>query len=351
MNGRGAVDLSGVAVVIPCYRAAGSIADVIREIPDAVASIICVDDASDDATLTVLEELSGTDPRIRVLRHETNQGVGGATVSGYRAAITGGADVIVKMDSDGQMDPSLIPSLVGPILRGEADYVKGNRFFDIEHVRAMPKLRILGNAGLSFISKLSTGYWDLFDPTNGFTVIQADVAALVPLAKLHKRYFFESDLLFRLRCLGARVVEQPMVARYGNETSHLSEFRAALTFPFLHARNLLKRIVYNYFLRGFDVGSLSLLAGLALTGFGVVFGIAEWTESIRSQVPATAGTVMLSAFPLLVGIQLLLAFLQRDLALTPKEAIHSRLAALTVLGVDDPVVEARSGGAGDLSRD
>ena len=189
----------------------------------------------------------------------------------------------------------------------------------------------MGNAALSFLAKLSTGYWDLFDPANGFTAIHADVAAMLPLDKLHKRYFFESDILFRLRSFGARVVEQPMAAYYGDEKSNLSELNALFTFPFLHARNLLKRIVYNYFLRGFDAASLSLIAGAVLTAFGLGVGVTAWIESAQTGIPATSGTVMLSAAPLLIGFQLLLAFLQHDVAMTPRSAIHPRLSSYTVL--------------------
>ena len=323
--------LDGVVVVLPCYRSAGSVAEVVRRIPSGVRHIVCVNDASDDGLSDVLATLSQKDSRIEIVTHETNGGVGQATVTGYRRAMELGARILVKIDSDGQMNPAFIPALVQPILSGEADYVKGNRFFDIDSVRAMPRLRLAGNAGLSFLTKLSTGYWDLFDPTNGFTALHADVAAVLPLDKLHKRYFFESDMLFRLRCFGARIVEQPMEASYGDEKSNLSELNALLTFPLLHGRNFLKRIGYNYFLRGFDTASLHLIAGIGLSLFGIVFGLAAWLESMATSVPATAGTVLLGATPLLIGFQLLLAFLQHDVSMTPKVPIHPRLAGYTVL--------------------
>ncbi|HUS96219.1 MAG TPA: glycosyltransferase family 2 protein, partial [Hyphomicrobiaceae bacterium] len=174
-------------------------------------------------------------------------------------------------------------------------------------------------------------YWDLFEPTNGFTAIHADVAALLPLEKLHERYFFESDMLFRLGTVDARVVELPMETRYGDETSHLSEMNALLTFPLLHARNLVKRIVYNYFLRGFSIASLYLVAGSVLSIFGFIFGLFAWVESAQSGTPATSGTVMLSAMPVLIGFQLLLGFLQHDVSMTPKAPIHSRILYYTVL--------------------
>lgn len=323
-----------IAVVIPCYRAAGSIGAVVREIPADVWRIYCVNDASPDDTVAAIETAAARDDRVRLLSRETNGGVGAAVVDGFRAAIADGAAIIIKIDSDGQMDPAYIPHFAAPIADGEADFVKGNRFFALERVTRMPKKRIVGNAGLSFITKLSTGYWDIFDPTNGYVAIHADVAQLLPLEKLHRRYFFESDLLFRLGTLRARVIELPIEAVYGAETSHLSELRCLATFPFLHARNFWKRLFYNYFLRNFSTASISLVAGLFLCVFGLGFGAVHWLESLRTGQVATAGTVMFSALPLLIGIQFVLNFLSQDVALTPSTAIHRRLATRRVLGAD-----------------
>lgn len=321
-----------IAVIIPCYCAAGTVAAVVSSIPDEVWRIYCVDDASPDDTIAAIEAVAADDARVRLVRRTTNGGVGAAVVDGMQAAIADNASVIVKIDSDGQMNPAFIPNFVAPIVAGEADFVKGNRFFVLERVRRMPPLRIFGNAGLSFISKLSTGYWDMFDPTNGYIAIQADIARLLPLEKLHRRYFFESDLLFRLSTLRARVIELPLEAIYGNETSHLNELRCLATFPFLHGRNFAKRIFYNYFLRNFSAASISLVAGLLLFAFGALFGVTHLIDSIRTGHVATAGTVMFSALPLLVGIQFLLNFLSQDVALTPTTAIHRRLATRQVLG-------------------
>jgi glycosyltransferase involved in cell wall biosynthesis len=320
-----------VAVVIPCFRAEHSIAEVVASVPAFVSMIICVDDCSDDGQAQVLRRLSEEQSRVHVVTHTQNQGVGGATVSGYRRALELDAEVLVKIDADGQMDPDFIVPLIAPILEGEADYAKGNRFFDLEEVRCMPTVRLVGNAGLSLITKLTTGYWDLFDPTNGFTAIHANVARILPLHRLHKRYFFESDLLFRLSLVRARIVDVPMVPIYGDEISNMSASRTLLTFPFLHGRNMLKRIVYNYYLRGFSAASLSLLVGLPLVLFGVIFGVLSWMESAATGNPATAGTVMLSSLPLLVGFQLLLHFMQHDVASVPKVSIQKRVQRLSAL--------------------
>ena len=171
----------------------------------------------------------------------------------------------------------------------------------------------------------------IFDPTNGYTAIHARIAGSIPLGKLHKRYFFESDVLFRLSTIRARVVEVPMAAFYGDETSNLSVTKTLVSFPLLHGRNFLKRLVYNYFLRGFSAASLCLLFGVPILLFGLIFGIDTWTESAQTGVAATAGTVMLSAMPILVGIQLLLTFLVIDVSAAPVHAIHRKIDRIEVL--------------------
>lgn len=320
-----------VAVVIPCYNVAATIAGVLASIGPEVARIHCVDDASSDDTARIIAALAENDRRIALVSRTANGGVGAATVAGYRAALAEGADLIVKLDGDGQMDPRHIPRFVAPLLDRSADYVKGNRFFNIATVQSMPAARILGNAGLSFLTKLSTGYWTLFDPTNGYTALAANVARTLPLDQLHPRYFFESDLLFRLAVNRAKVIELPLMSTYSGERSHLSELRCLLTFPLLHLRNFLKRIAYNYFLRNFSIASVNLLAGVALTLFGLIFGLGQWMRSAEFGMAATPGTVMLSALPFLLGIQFLLSFLAHDIAMTPAEPLQNRLADVTIL--------------------
>jgi len=313
-----------VAVAIPCYRVAGHILDVLAAIGPEVDDIYCIDDACPDGSGDLVER-QVADPRVRVLRHAQNQGVGGAVLTGYLQALADGATVIVKVDGDGQMDPALIPLLVAPILRGDADYVKGNRFFDLRHIRRMPKLRRIGNLGLSFMAKASTGYWDIFDPTNGYTAIHADVAALLPFDNISRRYFFETDMLFRLNTLRAVVLDVPMDARYGDENSNLNISRIAGEFLVKHCRNLGKRIAYNYFLRDLSIASLELLVGAGLTIFALLFGGWHWYVSSSTSTAATVGTVMIPALALLFGLQLILAFLGYDIASVPRRALHPRL--------------------------
>lgn len=312
--------LARVAAVIPCYRVSRQILDLLRAIPADVTAIYVVDDCCPEASGDLVER-DCRDPRVTVLRHEVNQGVGGAMITGFRQALADGAEIVVKLDGDGQMDPALLPQFVQPIAWGRADYAKGNRFFNIEDVRAMPKVRVLGNVALSFITKMSTGYWSLFDPNNGYVAIDARVLARLPLDKIDRRYFFESDMLFRLKTLRARVVDVPMEAVYADEASSLSPLRSIPHFLSRHMVNLGKRIGYDYFLRDFSLATLELVFGLLLFGFGAAFGTATWIENGLAGRLTSPGTVMLAVLPMMMGLQLLLAFVGFDMANVPAEPI------------------------------
>ncbi|MBI3524592.1 MAG: glycosyltransferase family 2 protein [Betaproteobacteria bacterium] len=310
-----------IAVVIPCYRVTSHVLDVIARIGPEVSAIFAVDDGCPEGSGNFITK-NCTDARVTVLHNPRNLGVGGAVLTGYRAAIEAGAVVIVKVDGDGQMDPGLIPTLVAPIVAGVADYAKGNRFFDIEKIQAMPNIRIFGNAVLSFMTKLSSGYWDLFDPTNGYTAIHADVARHLPFEKISNRYFFETDMLFRLNTLRAVVVDVPMDAKYGEEVSNLKISKIIGEFLFKHIRNFGKRIFYNYYLRDMSLASIELPLGIFLTIFGGSFGVYHWISSVQEGVATSAGTVMLAALPVLMGVQLILAFLGYDIANVPRRPLH-----------------------------
>lgn len=309
-----------IAVVLPCYRVSRQIAGVIARIGPECTAIYAVDDKCPESSGDALAATCA-DPRVTVIRHEANQGVGGAMITGFRQALADGADIVIKIDGDGQMDPALIPSFIAPILDGQADYVKGNRFFSPEDVRAMPKARLIGNLALSFLTKLSSGYWSIFDPNNGYVAIDARVLACLPLGKVSRRYFFESDMLFRLNTLRARVIDLPMEALYDEETSSLDPLRMVPHFLKRHLVNAFKRITYSYFLRDFSIASLELLAGILLLGFGLVFGGMTWLANMRAGIATPTGTVMLAALPVLMGVQFLLAFAGYDIASTPSRPI------------------------------
>jgi glycosyltransferase involved in cell wall biosynthesis len=312
-----------IAVVIPAYRVTGHVLEVLAEIGPEVSKIYVVDDACPDGS-GALVAAKCSDKRVEVLTHAENQGVGGAVVTGYRAALVGGADIVVKVDGDGQMDPAMISDLIQPIVDGHADYTKGNRFDNLVGLREMPGIRVLGNGALSLMSKISSGYWNVTDPTNGFTAIHRDVLKAMPLDMLSKRFFFESDVLYRLSIMRAVVWDVPMDARYGNEKSNLSVLKALFEFPGKHLVRFHKRLFYNYYLRDMSAASLELPLGAALGWFGFIFGVNRFAESINSGIPATAGTVMLSAVPVILGFQLVLAFLSYDIASVPKRVKHRR---------------------------
>ncbi len=313
-----------IAVVVPCHRETAHVLDVLAGIGDEVAHVLVVDDACPDGTgRHVMAHCK--DPRVEVLIHEHNKGVGGATITGYRRALELGADIIVKVDGDGQMDPAMIPALVHPIAAGEADYAKGNRFHQFFAVGRMPPVRITGNMLLSFLSKLSSGYWDVFDTTNGFTAIHANVARALPLDAISEGFFFESDMLFRLGLMRAVVRDIPMQARYGNETSAISIPRIIPEFLAKHAVNTFKRIWYIYFVREFSFASIQLVVGKVMALFGIAYGAYWWHVSSVTGVSATAGTVLLAALPIILGSQFLIAFVNTDTRNVPRNPVHPYL--------------------------
>ena len=314
---------NNIAVVVPCYRVNDHIEKVIGLMPDCVDMIICVDDACPQRSGDTVRALNN--PRVSVITHQINQGVGGAVKTGYQIAISRGADIVVKIDGDGQMDPRLIENFIKPIAIGNADYTKGNRFYNLEDVSQMPVQRIFGNLALSFFNKLSSGYWSLFDPTNGYTAIHSNILRVLPIKKISCRYFFESDMLFRLNIVRAHVVDVPMAAVYGDEKSSLKIHKIIPEFLRGHFVNLVKRVAYNYFLRDFSIASIELILGIASLLFGTIFGITAWTASIASGEVASTGTVMVAALPVILGMQLVLSFIHYDISTVPTSPIYPLL--------------------------
>lgn len=313
-----------IAVIIPCYKVTEHIVGVLDAIGGEVSAIYCVDDACPVGSGAHISKYI-SDKRVQILYHEENQGVGAAVMTGYKQAITEGMDILVKVDGDGQMDPVLIEKFIAPIQESRADYTKGNRFYSLELSQDMPWVRKVGNFGLSFFCKLSSGYWNVFDPTNGYTAISAKVAAELPFDKIATRYFFESDLLFRLYTFRAVVWDIPMKAKYGNEKSNLSVSSSLFSFFARHVVNTGKRLFYTYFLRDFSIASLELFFGVLLLLSGLWFGGHQWSDSVRSGIEASAGTVMLAALPIIIGFQLLLSFLNYDMNNVPRRAKHPML--------------------------
>jgi len=315
------------AVVIPCYRVKNKIIDVLNNIPSTIEKIYVVDDACPEKSGQYVQE-NFKNSRIEVIFLSKNQGVGGATLAGFSAAHAAGYEIVVKIDGDGQMDPALIPQFIFPIANGQADFTKGNRFYSPRSLRGMPAMRLWGNAFLSFFSKITSGYWQMMDPTNGFIALHTNLLPWLDVNKLEKRYFFENDLLFRLGILRAVVVDIPMNSRYADEHSSLSIKNSLFTFPGKLAIRILKRFTYCYFIRDFNIASVFFVFGFLLCGFGFIFGGLQWIHSILTGEFTSSGTVMLAGLPVLLGVQFFLFALQYDVLMQPRLVIYPSLAAL-----------------------
>lgn len=308
-----------IAAVVPAYKEERMIATVIRTMPDFVDHIVIVDDCSPDDTVQAAERVG--DPRVTLIRHSENQGVGGAIITAHRAAMDLGSDVNVVMAGDAQMDPVYLPDLLDKVTDGGFGFAKANRFYSPESFRGMPGHRVFGNILLSFFTKLSSGYWNLFDPQNGYTAVRTEALRRIALDRVARRYSFENDLLIRLNIAQVSATDVPIPAVYGEEVSSI---RLVKVIPELIHRLTVgywSRIWYRYVLWSFSPIALLLFAGLPLTLFGL--GVSIWVVlQIAMSVVATAATVMLAAVPLMLGFQMLLTALQLDIQATPDAPDH-----------------------------
>ena len=305
------------ALVIPSYKVSKHILDVINNIPEFVNNIIVVDDKCPQNSGNIA--VTSNDKRVVVCYHEVNQGVGGAVVTGYKKALELNSDIVIKVDGDGQMDVAYMQKLIQPIVDEKADYTKGNRFTDFKALRQMPKIRLFGNSGLSFLVKASSGYWNMMDPTNGYTAINKHALEELDLDNLSKRYFFESDMLINLNIENAVVTDVDIPAKYGDEESSLSITKTLFGFPPKLFKGLCKRIFLKYFIYDFNMLSLYLVLGLPMILFGMSWGGFKWIEAIITNVETTTGTVMLSVLPIILGTQFLLQAIQIDMSNVPKK--------------------------------
>lgn len=311
-----------VGVIIPAYRVALHIEAVLRSIPGWVDMIVVVNDASPDDTADRVRKIN--DQRVTLIENEENLGVGGATLAGFQYALQKGCTIIAKMDGDGQMEAKYLDRLVWPIVDGDADFTKGNRFADPSTIGRMPLVRRLGNLALSFMAKVATGCWRVFDPTNGYMAMDASVFRDLDRQMIHRRYFFEISLLFSLNLKRAAIMDIPIPAQYHGEKSSLSVWRTLIEFPWLMIRKAALRIWLQYYVLDFSVGSLFLMTGAFLGLFGVVWGLVAWINSISSGIPATTGTVMLAVLPCILGFQLLIQTIVMDVMRTPSRPISDK---------------------------
>lgn len=322
------IDKNRVIVVIPAYKAAHTIGDVIRQLPDFVDSIVVVDDACPDGTAEAATAVG--DSRVECLRRDRNGGVGAAMATGFAHALTQPGDLIVKMDADGQMDPSALPDLLKPLLGGEFDYAKGNRFYDLSSLRKMPLARRLGNIALGFLTKAASGYWNIYDPQNGYIAIRRDTLERLDLDSLDRGYFFENSMLVQLNVIRARVAEVPLSAVYGGEKSSMNLTRTVLVFPWKLLRAGLMRLRLKYFGMDFSPIAVLLIMGALLFLGGTIYGAYEWIKNALAGVATPAGTVMLAALPTLLGAQLLLNALLLDIGQTPPGLGIQRVSSRSV---------------------
>jgi glycosyltransferase involved in cell wall biosynthesis len=308
-----------ISIVIPCYNVGRHIEDVIKNIPQDITWIIAVNDCSKDDTETLILDLKKDNGKIIYIKHDVNKGVGGALITGYKKSLELNSDITIKMDGDGQMDASNIPELIKPLREGNADFTKGNRFRDFKALRKMPMSRRIGNLGLSFMIKAASGYWNIFDPTNGYTAIGNETLKNINLDKLHKRYFFESSMLIELYHANAVVHDIPMKARYGDEVSGLSRSKTLFEFPPKLWKAFVKRILLKYFLYDFNIASVYILFGSPLFVFGMVYGFINYVEYASGNLPAPTGTVVIPTLLIILGFQLLLSAVSFDVNNYPKK--------------------------------
>ncbi|RXR26733.1 glycosyltransferase family 2 protein [Oerskovia turbata] len=305
-----------IAAVVPAYKEESMIRTVIDTMPEFVDLIVIVDDCSPDGTSEAVK--SSDDPRVVLIRHEVNKGVGGAIVTGHRAAMERGADVDVVMAGDAQMDPAYLPDLLDQVTSGGFGFAKANRFFRPDSYVGMPRHRVFGNVVLSFMTKFASGYWHLFDPQNGYTAVRTSVLEKIDLDRVSERYSFENDLLIHLNVAGTSAVDVPIPAVYGNEVSSIRLGKVVPELMSLLFRGYWYRLWYRYVLWSFSPVALLLFTGLFLTFVGVVAGVwmivATWNST-----PATAGTVLLAVTPFVLGVQMLVSSLQLDIQESPKD--------------------------------
>ena len=303
-----------IAAVVPAHNEAAHILDVIDGLPDVVDHIVIVDDKSTDDTAALAE--SSRDPRVRVIRHEQNTGVGGAIISGHKLALELGSDIDVIFAGDDQMDPTYLPALLDPIVHEGYGFTKANRFYSSTSYQGMPTYRVFGNVVLSLANKAASGYWNLFDPQNGYTATSAEVLRRLDLDSISQGYEFENDYLLNLNILNVRAKDIPIPARYGSEVSGMKMRKVVPAIGGMLFAGFFRRVLRKYVVGSFSPIALFLFSGLLLWLFSALFG--AWTiyETIGPGA-ATTGTVLLAVVPFLMGFQLILTALTLDIQASP----------------------------------
>ena len=292
-----------ISVVVPAHNEEKLIGNVLKTIPAFVDHIVVVDDASSDRTGEIVKSKQEGDPRITYVRHPENTGVGGAIATGYKWARDKGIDISVVMAGDAQMDPRDLPSLLNPIADGEVDYAKGNRLFTGKAWRVIPKSRYFGNAILSFLTKIASGYWHIADSQSGYGAIALQVLKAIDLEGIYKRYGMPNDLLVKLNIYHFRVRDVPINPIYGiGEKSGLKIYKVVFTLSFLLLKLFFWRLKEKYVIRDFHPLVLFYLLGFVLTPIGVAFGL--YLLIFRLIVgPVEATSALFAAFFTISGLQ------------------------------------------------
>lgn len=303
-----------VAAVIPAHNEATHIRDVLLTMAPLVDRVFVVDDGSTDETGTLARSVA--DERVRVIRHEHAQGVGGAILAGHRLAVEEGMDISVVMAGDGQMNPKYLTRLLDPITDQGYGFTKGNRFFSNEGFAGMPRHRVVGNIALSFATKMASGYWRIFDAQNGYTATTREALERLPLDRIAKGYVFENDVLIHLNIAGVRACDVPIPAQYGTEVSGIRLARFVPAVVWLLFSGFWRRVWRKYVFPSFSPIAMLLFSGLLLTTFGLLVGIYATIYALIRGSP-TAGTVVLGVGPVIVGVNLLVQALVLDIQEEP----------------------------------
>ncbi len=241
-----------IAVVVPCYNEESQIEQVIATIPDYIDAIVVIDDVSRDNTVKVIERAQQGNPKVVLIKHDKNQGVGGAIASGYKWARDNNMDIAVVMAGDGQMDPDELPKLIEPIVNGETDYTKTNRLFYGDAFNQIPKVRYFGNSILSLLTKIASGYWHIADSQSGYTAIGKEPLQLIDWDKMYKRYGQPNDLLVRLNIYNFRVRDIITKPVYNvGEKSKMKVHHVVFTIGWLLIKQFFFRLKEKYVIRDF----------------------------------------------------------------------------------------------------
>jgi glycosyltransferase involved in cell wall biosynthesis len=293
-----------VAVVVPAYDEETLVGATLAAIPQFVDRIYVVDDASTDATED--RARANGDSRIELIRHERNEGVGAAIVTGYRRALGEEIDVTAVMAADGQMDPADLETLVGAVARGEVDYAKANRLVTGQAWHLMPRTRYLGNAVLSLLTKIASGYWHIADSQSGYTAIARETLQKLDLDRLYRRYGFPNDMLVSLNVWNARVRDFPSRPIYNvGERSGIRLARVVPAISWLLLRRFFWRLGEKYVIRDFHPLVFFYALGILLTSLGLVLGVVETILRIAGN-ELTPASVILVALLLISGTQFML---------------------------------------------